>query len=154
MFVDRIESGRIYLTSPPQYGCMYVTSERLPSEREKVRKSILRESGPIHGSSNENKVLKATAIAVALNDEEIKASNGLVVRGFIGRAACPGLQTALVGTRSEALRKRESPGWVVYVSPKGEFHNVTGRDMGYRFSPEQTRTLKECITHIKSEWMR
>ena len=118
IYVDKIKpGGRIYLTQPQKYGFMYI-SQAETFNKVKVRKSIPRECGEIKGSSNENKILVATAIATARNRTDLKSSNGLTVRGFKGRTPLPGLQTASIETKGKGLRVEGSTGWVVIYPPK------------------------------------
>lgn len=153
IFVERIDPrGRIYLTNPQKYGYMYITQAGTPSEETVVRKSIPVECHQIKGSSNENKILIATAIAAALNRNDIKNSNGIVIRGFKGRTALPGLQTALIKTQGKTLREKGTTGWLVYVSPAEVFHAINGRFIGDKLSQEQVEKIKGCISYIEKEW--
>ncbi len=153
IFVERIDpTGRIYLTNPQKYGCMYVTQARIPSEETRVRKSIPRECNQIKGSSNENKILIATAIAAALNHNDNKSFNGIVIRGFKGRTALPGLQTALIKTEGKTLREKGTTGWLIYISPNEIFYEIKGGFIGDKLSQEQVEKIKGCISYIENEW--
>lgn len=153
IFVERIDSeGRIYLTNPQKYGHMYETQYGTCSTDSKVRKSIPKDCGPIKGASNESKILSATAIAVAYNIEEIKSSNGLIIRGFNGQTAFSGLQTALIELQGKTLRERGTTGWLVYVSPIEEFYHVDEKYIGEKLAPESTEKINGAITHIKNGW--
>jgi len=149
IYVDKIKpGGRIYLTQPQKYGFMYI-SQAETFNKVKVRKSIPRECGEIKGSSNENKILVATAIATALNRTGLKSSNGLIIRGFKGRTPFPGLQTALIETEGKGLRVKGSTGWVVYISPEERFYSiVNGRYEGDELTEQQNKLIHSCIEAI------
>jgi hypothetical protein len=149
MFVDRIErNGRIVLARPADYGFMYADAEGNLSV-EKVRKSLPDRCGSIFGGSNESKILMVTAIVTALNRKGLTSSNGLIVRGFSGKAMSPGLQTALNLTRGEGLRNRGTTGWLVYVTPQQNFYNVDrARFKGTQFSMPQTQLVQSGIKAI------
>jgi hypothetical protein len=154
MFVDRIEpDGRIVLAWPPEYGFMYADAEGNPSV-EKVRKSLPDRCGSILGGSNESKVLMVTAIVTALNLKRLTSSNGLIARGFSGKTPIPGLQTALNLTRGESLRIRGTTGWLVYVTPQQNFHNVDrGRYRGAQLSIKKTQLIQSGIkTILEGNW--
>lgn len=149
IYVDRIKpSGRIYLTQPQKYGFMYINkAEAL--DKPKVRKSIPEEFGQIKGRSNENKTLKATAIATARNRTELKSSNGMVVRGFKGRTPLRGLQTALIEAEGKGLRVKGSTGWLVYISPEETFYSIiNGKYKGDQLTGQQTKMIHSCIDYI------
>jgi len=153
IFVDRIEGRRIYLTKPQKYGCMYENVKRDSSEEIKVRKTIPKECGIIKGLSNENKVLCATAIAVAYNRNKLKSSNGLIVRGFKGRTPFPGLQTALIETQGMNLRKKGTTGWLTYISPNEEFYYIRdAKSRGEKLLPELAEKINSCIEYIMNGW--
>ena len=149
IYVDRIEpSRRIYLTQPQKHGFMYI-SRAETFNKVKVRKSIPRECGHIKGSSNENKILVATAIATASNRSNLKCSNGLIVRRFEGRTPSPGLQTALMETQGESLRVKGSTGWIVYISSEERFYSVmNGRYKGDELTEQQSKRIHSCIDYI------
>ncbi len=151
LYVDRIEStGRIFLMQPQEYGVMYKGQAETSN---KVRKSIPRECGYIKGCTNENKILIATAIATALNRKNLESSKGLIVRGFKGRTAFPGLQTALIKTRRESLRVKGSTGWIVYISPAERFYSiVNGKYKGEELTEHQSKMIHNCIDYIENEW--
>ncbi len=150
IFVDRIEPDkRIVLTQPSWYGIMHIERGELPDSTQKVRKSIPPRCGPLEGRANDKKVLVAIALASAGNLQHLKSSSGLVVRGFEGQTPYPGLQTALSKTRGEGLRVTGSTGWLVYISPKGEFHCVLpGRLKGPEISVEDSRSINACIKYL------
>jgi hypothetical protein len=156
IFVDRIgPKGRIYLTQASKYGHMYVAENHTPAEEPKVRKSIPRDCGPIKGMSNESKILCATAIATALNRNDIRSSKGIVIRGFKGKTPFPGLQTALAKIEGKTLREEGTTGWLVYVSSNEEFcHIADERFIGEELSAERTAKITECIRHIEAEWLK
>jgi hypothetical protein len=155
MFVDRIErDGLIVLAHPAKYGFMYADTEGNPSV-EKVRKSLPDRCGRIFGGSNENKILMVTAIVTALNLKRLTSSNGLIVRGFSGKTPVPGLQTALNLTRREGLRVRGTTGWLVYITPQQNFHNVDrARYKGAQVSMTQTQLVRSGIEAIlEGNWL-
>jgi len=147
IFVNRItQEGRIYLTSPQQFGVMYTSnSDIYPA---KVKKSIPKECGPIKGSSNENKLTIAIAIAAAYNKERVQTSGGLVLRGFIGGTpfATPG--TWIINSPGIGLRVKGTTGWIAYISPDMRFYIVTNRYKGNEIADQQTRAINDCIAHI------
>jgi hypothetical protein len=149
MFVDRIEpDDHIVLAWPREYGFMYADAEGNPSVG-KVRKSLPDRCGSIFGGSNESKVLMVTSIVTALNLKKLTSSNGLIVRGFSGKPPVPGLQTALNLTRSEGLRIRGTTGWLVYVTPQQNFHNVDrAHYKGAQLSMTQTQLVQSGIKAI------
>lgn len=149
IYVHKIKpSGRIYLAQPQKYGVMY-RSQVETFNKVKVRKSIPRECGQIKGSSDENKILVATAIATALNRTNLKSSNGLIVRGFEGRTPFPGLQTVLIGTQGKSLRVKGSTGWVVYISPEERFYSIiNGRYKGDELTEQRSKMIHGCIDYI------
>ncbi len=156
IFVERISpKGRIYLTQPPKYGHMYIAQDRTQAEDPKVRKSIPPDCGPIKGLSNESKILCATAIATALNRNNIKSSEGIIVRGFKGRAPLAGLQTTLTKTQGKTLREEGTTGWLVYVSRNEEFYGVADeRFVGEKLSAERVDKIGGSITYIEAEWLK
>lgn len=153
IYVDRVHSnGRIYLKKSQKYGLTYVSEIDTPN-KAKVRKSIPRECGPVKGSSNENKILIATAIANALNRKNLKSSKGLILRFFKGRTSLPGLKTVLIKTQGKSLRVKGSTEWVVYISPKERFYCVTDkRYIGDELTERQNKTIHGCIQYIENEW--
>ena len=153
IYVNRVHSnGRIYLTQPQKYGLMY-TSEIDTPNKVKVRKSIPKECGHIKGSSNENKILIATAIATALNRDNLKSSNGLVVRTFKGRTSFPGLKAALVKTQGKNLRVKGSTEWMIYISPKQRFYSIINKKYrGNELTEQQNKIIRSCIEYIENEW--
>lgn len=153
IYVDRIESnGRIYLTQPQEYEFMYI-SQVETFNKVKVRKSIPRECGQIKGSSNENRILIATAIATGLNWSNLESSNGLIVRGFEGRTPFPGLQTALIKTQRKNLRVKGSTGWIVYISSEKRFYSIINEKYkGDELTEQQSRMIHNCIEYIENEW--
>jgi hypothetical protein len=152
LFVNRINSvsRRIYLEKPPDYGFMYLSKDGTINEKKKVRNSIMRECGQIKGSSNENKILIATALAIAFNRKRLKTSDGLIIRGFKGRTPFPGLQTSLIITKGQSLRIKGSTGWLVYVSPEEKFYTVTGKYLGNELTTQQHVKICSCIQSILS----
>lgn len=142
IYIDRVDSnGRIYLTQPQEYGLM--------RRDQKVTKSVLTACGQLKGSSNETKILIATAMATSFNRSDLKSSNGLIVRGFKGRTAIRGLQTASIRTQRKNLRVKGSTGWVVYISPEERFYSIIdGRYKGDELTQQQSRMIDSCIDYI------
>lgn len=150
LYVDHIESdGRIYLVSPPKYGNMYQITD-ISSDEKKVRKSIPKEGGPIIGSSNESKVLKATAIATALNRSNLALSNGLVLRAFMGKTAYPGLLQSLIKTQKESLRVKGSTDWIIYISPEIKFFIIINKFKCDELSETQSKKIQEYTEYLLS----
>ncbi|MFQ5874518.1 MAG: hypothetical protein ACE5JL_12055 [Dehalococcoidia bacterium] len=154
IYVDRIApNGRIYLTQPQKYGFMY-RSRGQASDEARVRKAIPPECGQLKGTSNENKILIAVSIAAALNQDKLKSSEGLVVRGFIGQTPFPGLQTALIQTKRKNLRVQGSTGWIVYISPEERFFAIAkGRCKGDEIIGQQSDMIHDCIASFEKTWM-
>lgn len=144
IYVDRIKpSGRIYLTRPEEYGPM--------RRGQKVTKTICKVCGQLKGSSNETKILIATAMATSFNRTRLKRSNGLIVRGFKGRIPYKGLPTALIKTRGKSLRIKASTGWIVYISPEEKFYSViNGRHKGDELTGQQSKMIRSCIQDISN----
>ena len=153
IFADRIEpDGRIYLTSPQQYGFMY-TSGNLEVETPKVRKSIPGECGPIKGSSNKDKLMIAIAISTAFNKKRLGGSSGLVLRGFTGGTPFATPETWIVNSPGTGLRVKGTTGWIAYVSPDMKFHMVVNdRYKDNELPDQQTRTIHGCVECMLSEW--
>lgn len=153
IYVDRIwQDDRIYLTNPQIYGHMYLKKSG-DNDEVKVRKSIPKDIPPFEGLSQDNKILKATAIATAMNGSDLKSSNGLVLRGFKSKTPFTGLQEALIKTKKENLRIKGSTGWLIYISPQEKFYLIVdGYYKSNELSRSNTEMINKCINHIVKEW--
>ena len=152
IFVDRVgANGRIYLTSPQQYGAMYV-STKPDIKEQKVRNSIPKECGPMRGAYKEAKFVIAVAICTAFNRQKLKTSAGLVLRGFSQGTpfATPG--TWIVNSPGIGLRVKGTTGWIACVSASGKFHTIiNNRYKGNELPGKQTEAIQECIEHLLNE---
>ena len=155
IYVDRIDQdSRIYLTSPQIYGRMYLKTDR-DTDEIKVRKSIPKDIFPFESHSQDNKILKAIAIAATFNRSDLKSSNGLVLRGFKGRTPFPGLQASLIQTKKENLRIKGTTGWLIYISPQERFFYIVDDYYKYNeISKNDTEMLNKCINYIEKEWKK
>ena len=142
IYIDRVDSNeRIYLTQPQEYGLM--------RRDQKVTKSVLTACGRLKGSSNETKILVATAMTTAFNRTNLKSSTGLIIRGFEGRTPVKGLQTVIIEIQRKSLRVKESTGWVVYISPEERFYSIiNGRYKGDELTQQQSRMIHSCVDYL------
>jgi hypothetical protein len=150
LFVNRVTSdNRIYLTNPQEYGVMYV-SLPIGDKPRKVRNSIPIDCGPIRGSANEDKLLKAIAISIALNKEQLLKSNGLVVRGFIGGTPFSTPDAWIINSPGIGLHLKGTTGWIAYVSPFLRVHTISkGRYKGNELRAQQAHAIKGCVEYIE-----
>ncbi len=142
IYIDRVDSnGWIYLTQSQEYGLM--------CRDQKVTKSVLTPCGRLKGSSNETKILVATAMATAFNRTSLKSSTGLIIKGFEGRTPLPGLQTALIEIEEKNLRVKGSTGWIVYISPGERFYSIiNGRYKEDELTEQQSRMIHSCTDYL------
>ena len=155
LFVDRIESPeRVVLVTPPRYGDMYSKPESNQMSDPKVRLSLPELCDAVTGRSNESKVLRATALAIAYNKEDLSQSNGMIVRVWDSRPRNPGLQTMLNITKRETLRVKDTTGWQVYVSPDMELFVMYGKNRKEEFPSDLTQRVKECVEQLNREITR
>lgn len=153
LFVNRVSSdSRIYLTNPQEYGAMYVSLNAGDKPR-KVRNSIPNNCGPIRGLANEDKLLKAIAISIALNKEQLLKSNGLVVRGFIGGTPFATPDAWIINSPGIGLHLKGTTGWIAYVSPfLGVYAITKGRYKSNKLRAQQAHVIKGCVEYIEVNW--
>jgi hypothetical protein len=118
----------------------------------KVRKDIRTECGPLKGASYENKVLIATAMAVAWNDDLLKKHNGLVLRRFIRGTPFATPDTWIIGSAGIGTRVKNTTGWVVYASPEGKYYAVLDKYLGNELPSDKSQLIQECIEEIRYKW--
>lgn len=144
LFVGRIgKDNRIVLRKPSEWGRMFESYE------SKLRFSIpTRACGNLLHNSNEDKVFKATAIAITYNLEELidPRTEGLIVKGVI-----KGSPVLLLG-------KTGSTGWLIYVTHKDADHEKhklklyyidDNRAIGSRLSEEEEEKIFSCANSWK-----
>jgi hypothetical protein len=153
LFVDRVShDSRIDLTNPQEYGAMYV-SPSVGDKPRKVRNSIPKDCGPIRGLSNEDKLLKAIAISIALNKTQLVKSNGLVVRGFIGGTPFATPDAWIIKSPGIGLHLKGTTGWIAYVSPFLRVYAITGgRYKGNELRARQAHAINGCVEYIEVNW--
>lgn len=155
IFVGRIDANkRIYLTSPQEFGYMYISGDNIPAGN--IKKSMKGECGNAKEDSLENrKIFDATSIAIAYNQDSIANSNGLVVRGsergepvvFHRRDETIGEKSAWLGQK----RIAETTEWLVYISPSLGLYHIDGYRKGEEFKKEDKEKIANCTRHILDE---
>ena len=147
VFVDRIIDKRIVLTSPQKFGKMSSSNNYY---QNKYRHTFPKKIGPICGNSNENKLIKAIAFAIAFNKNDLIGSSGLILRGHKAYLSIIAPYSEYVKPHPKENIISGTTNWLIYISPKLELFTITvDRRIGPRLNSNIEKSVNECIYEIQ-----